>query len=356
MQFNREVLSVYVKPKENDLYNVVNRVTWRYRVRDDSFFADIYQDTHFNTVNAKKFLNFEDLSEEIIFGWIDDVEDNESIKQQLIENLNATKNPASVEKKIPWETPSKYTGDEEYLIVFDDEANNPLKILGPMKWNSESANRGLKERGVHDHEFPSDIIIYQRELLPIDIPIIVTDRVKIFKVEFTEQPVLDDIFQYHEGISWVTDSGKAVGTYFVIDRKLNDAKEEFVYRVEQKSAQEQNNGVDIVVQGKTIKSKTDLGTRVSLTQQWLMAGEDDSIKCKLNTFDWVTVSKSELKSIIDQLNAHIQSVLDLESGIVGQVNTCDTIEELKEIVRQVNACKTIEELKEIVNNDFAEVV
>jgi hypothetical protein len=330
-EYSYEIYRLYTAPSKNELSNVVTGVNWRYQIREDSQYADTYLVTNFSDPDPDKFVQYDGLTDEVVFQWIEHVEDFNQLQTDLQDKLNKVKNPDVIEKHVPWDQTSKYTGKEEYLLVFDDEPTDPLKIWGPMTWNSERANNGLKERGVEDYAFPVDIIMYQKGLLP-KTNSVVNERTKLYRVEYTDQPELNPIFQYHEGLSWVTDSGKAVGTYFVIDRTLDDAKKEVVYRVEQKSAEQQNSGVDVVVQGKTIEARTDLGTRVSLTQQWLMAEENNSIKCKLNAFDWVTVSKSELKTIIDQLNAHIQLFLDQESGIVEQVNACGTIEELQEIV------------------------
>jgi hypothetical protein len=333
VEYSYEIFRLYTAPSKDGLTNVVTGANWRYQIQEDSHYADIYLVTNFSDPDSENFTQFEGLTDETVFSWIEDNENLEQIQLDLQEKLEKVKNPDVIEKLVPWtsEKTSKYTGEEDYLLVFDDEPEDPLKIWGPMKWNSKIANNGLKSRGVKDYTFPEDIIMYQKELLP-ETNSVVNERTKIYRVEYTEQPELNPIFQYHEGLSWVTTSGKAVGTYFVIDRTLEDAKKEFIQQIEQKSSEDQNSGVDIVIQDKTINARTDLGTRLSLTQQWLLADEDANIKCKLNLTDWITVTKSELKTIINQLNAHVQTFLDQECEIVEQVNECVNIDELKDVV------------------------
>jgi hypothetical protein len=265
-QYHRDILSLYVKPEKNTLRNVVTRVTWRWTVRDESDFADLYKDTYFASVNPNNFTDYQDLTDEIVFSWIDSVENIDELKDELDQKLIAAKTPELVEKKIPWAVQSKYIGEEEYLLVFDDTPTDATKIWGPMRWNSERANNGLRERGVHDYEFPTDIVMYQKELLPFDVPMIVNDRVKLYKVEYTENPMLDDRFQYHEGLTWVVDSGKAIGTYFVIDRTVGEVKSIFQTQLSNASFEKQIGGVDIELGGKTVKMNTDIVGRINLLQ------------------------------------------------------------------------------------------
>ena len=56
VQYNREILSLYVKPEKVGLKNVVSRVTWRWTVRDESDYADLYYDTYFDSVDPNNYL------------------------------------------------------------------------------------------------------------------------------------------------------------------------------------------------------------------------------------------------------------------------------------------------------------
>ena len=266
-----------------------------------------------------------------MFSWIDAVEDIEALKEDLDQRLVAAKNPPIVEKALPWTPQSKYTGEEEYLIVFDDQPTDPLKIWGPMRWNTERANKGLKERGVFDYEFPTDITMYQKELLPFDTAIVVNDRVKLYRVEYTEQPILDERFQYHEGLTWVTTSGKAVGTYFVIDRLLEEVKENLQKQLSNVSFEKQIGGVDIEFGNETLKMNTDVVARVNLMQRWTLMGDDEVISVKINNDVWVEASKNEVKTLLEKMHEHVSSVLNWEKNVFDQIVSCETVEELKEV-------------------------
>ena len=330
-EYNREILSLYVKPEKDTLKNVVTRVTWRYRARDEAHFADVYKDTYFDSVNPNSFMNFEDLTDQIVFGWIDAVEDIDSLTQELGQRLESAKNPVMVEKKIPWTQESVYTGEEEYLIVVDDEPNDPLKIWGPMRWSSERANQGLRERGVHDYEFPADVVMYQRELLPVDQPLVVTQRVKLYRVQFTEQPVLDDRFQYHEGLTWVVESGKAVGTWFVLDRELHESKKMMQTQLSNASFQKQVSGTEIELDGETLPVNSDLVSRVTLMQRWSLMADSDQINHKINNTTWRSLTKSECAQVLNAMDLHITSVLDWEKMLFDQIDQAENVDQLKTI-------------------------
>jgi hypothetical protein len=331
INYNREVLSLYVKPEKVNLKNIIERVTWRWTVRDETDYADLYKDTFFTSVDPNNFTEYQDLTDEIVFSWIDSVEDIEALKEQLDQNLVAKKTPEMVEKKIPWTKQEKYTGEEEYLIVFDDMPTDATKIWGPMRWSSERANNGLRERGVHDYEFPTDILMYQKELLPVDSPMIINDRVKLYRVEYTEQPILDDRFQYHEGLTWVVDSGKAVGTYFAIDRTVEEVKTILQTQLSNASFEKQIGGVNIELDGQTVRMNTDIVGRINLLQRWSLMGDTDEINHKINNDMWIELTKENAKLLLDKLHDHISSVLDWEKSVFDQIVSCETIENLKEI-------------------------
>jgi hypothetical protein len=331
IQYHRDILSIYVKPEKNTLNNVVTRVTWRWTVRDESDFADLYKDTFFASVNPNNFTEYQDLTDEIVFSWIDSVEDIESIKEQLDQNLIAKKTPEMVEKKIPWTRQEKYTGEEEYLLVFDDTPTDANKIWGPMRWNSDRANAGLRERGVHDYEFPTDILMYQKELLPFDTPMIINDRVKLYKVEYTEQPILDDRFQYHEGLTWVVDSGKAIGTYLVINRTVSEVKTILQTQLSNTSFEKQIGGVDIDIDGQTVKMNTDIVGRINLLQRWSMMSDIDVINHKINNDMWMELTKENAKMLLDKIHDHVSTVLNWEKTVFDQITACKTIASLKKI-------------------------
>ena len=71
MNYNIEILSLYVSQSENQLKDVVKRVTWKYQVKDGSYAADLFKDTFFESPNVSKYITYANLDPETIIAWID---------------------------------------------------------------------------------------------------------------------------------------------------------------------------------------------------------------------------------------------------------------------------------------------
>jgi hypothetical protein len=331
IEYSWEIFSLYTAPHENGLKNVVKKVNWRYQIKDNSYYADIYLVTELTSPTPDSFIVYDDLTDDVVFSWISSVEDMETLQSNLQDKLNDVKRPAIVEQKVPWNFESRYTGKEDYLIVFDDEPNKDEKIWGPMKWNSKRANDGLKARGVEDYKFVGDILMYQKGILPIDSPTVINDRVKLYKVEYTNSPELDGIFEYHEGITWVTDSGKAVGTYFVLTRSVQEVKEILNKKLSEVSFNKLVSGTEITVQNQTIKVDTHLPSRINLLQRWELMSDDQVISCKLNDTAWFDLSKTEVGEVLFAIEDHISEVYSWEKSVFDQIKNSTTIDQLKQI-------------------------
>lgn len=332
INYSYEILRLNVAPHQNGLDNVVVGVNWRYQITKDSNYADIYYTTQLQSPDSNAFIQYDTLSAETVFSWVEQVEDMEILQSQLQDKLNSIESPDKVEKLPPWDMTVKYTGEEEYLIVTDNEPNDPLKTFGPMRWNTERANKLIAEKTDIDYQFPEDIIMYQKGLLPQnDTPLNVSDRLKLYKVEYTEFPTLHEPFEYEEGLQWVLDSGKAVGTYFVLKRTVDEVKEILHDALSQKSFAKQIEGVELTVQDTIVKVNSDIVNRLTLLQRWTLMSNDSTEEFKLNNGEWFTLTKSDVESILVAINTHIKNTMAWESSISSQINDSVTIEDLKQV-------------------------
>lgn len=334
--YSYEILRLNVAPHQNGLDNIVVGVNWRYQITEDSNYADIYYTTQLpsSNVNADSdaFIQYDTLTDEIVFSWIQQSEDMEVLQTQLQDKLNSIKSPQEIEKLPPWDMSVKYTGKEEYLIVVDNEPNNAEKSFGPLKWNTERANKLIAEKTDIDYQFAEDIIMYQKGLLPQDDnPLNVSDRLKVYKVEYTEFPTLDVPFEYEEGLQWVLDSGKAVGTYFVLERTVEEVKEILHNTLSEKSFNKQVEGVELTVQGTTVNVNSDMFNRVTLHQRWTLMNNDSAEEFKLNNGEWFTLTKSDVESVLIGINNHIKNIMAWESSVSSKINNSITIEDLKKV-------------------------
>lgn len=334
VNYNYEILRLNVAPHKNELDNVVVSVNWRYQITEESEYADMYYLTNLtNDVDSNSFIEYDDLTDETVFSWVSQLVDIDSLQKQLQDKLEEVKVPSNVEKLPPWDMSVKYTGDEEYLIVTDvNDPNNLLKTFGPMKWDTGRVNQLLAENTNVQYTFPIDVIMYQKGLLPRNnVPLNISDNLKLYKVEYTDYVDLDNIFQYHEGLKWVLDTGKAVGTYFVIDRNLEEVKKILHQNLSEKSFYKQIEGAEINIQDTAVNANSDIINRTTLLQRWFCMQEDEEGKFKLNNGEWFTLTKTEVESVLVQINDHIKNIMEWENAISSQINDSVTIEDLKQV-------------------------
>jgi len=324
IEYNWEILSLYTTPSENGMENVVKSVNWRYQIREESHYADEYLTTELDSADPNKFITFDQLTDQKVFSWVESSIDLDALKVELQQKLEEVKNPVVVEKETPWSREETYTGEEEYLLVFDNDIE---KIWGPMRWNSRRANDGLKHFDVQDYEFPVDITMYQKELLPIDEPKVINDRVKLYRVEYTERPDFDELTQYNEGLSWVLDTGKAVGTYFVHDRPLDDIREILIERViVQGREKAKENLVEFDVNGETHLFDSSIESRIQL---FLVPETATDSVFVTSDRQYLTLTKEQLDQLSVLVHQHHQDILDWENQKVQQIRSAETAEELK---------------------------
>jgi hypothetical protein len=328
--YQREILSLYVSPEKEGFTNVVSRVTWCWSAKEDFDFTTLYVDTYFSTTDPNNFIDYSDLTDEIVFGWIDQVEDIDALKNRLDEDLRTAKNPPIVEKNIPWHVDTKYTGNEEYLLVIDDEVDNPEKVWGLVRWNSVTANEKLKLCGITNYEFPIDADMYRKQILPVDDVLVVNDRIKLYRVEYSAAPTFDPIFQYDNGITWDTSSGKAICTRVVSDRTVDEVKVGLNNRLATASHEKQISGFDYVYDDQTVRIVLDSNTRINLLQRWLLMSDSDMVDEKLSD-EWFTLSKQDVRNLLEANENNISSVLSWEKNKHDQIMSCTTIEQLKSI-------------------------
>lgn len=330
VKYKREILSIYVAPKKDDLLNVVSRVTWRWTAIEDFTAADIYVDTVFSTIDPNNFIDYSDLTDVIVFNWIDSVEDLNKLQQDLNTKLTEAKNPMMVEKSIPWSSEERYTGLEEYLLVMDDSLHIPNKVLGPTKWDSNRANIFLSQNGVTNFEFPDNIMMYKNKILPVDSALIVGDRIKLYRVEDSSPPIIDKNFKYIKKIEWDVSTGKAVSEYMIENLEIDQIKENLNNLLSRVSSAKQYDVIDYDYNDQTIALTAAMDIRFNLTQRWLLMSDTNFIDEKIGDL-WITLSKEDIKNMLDTIESHVAGILQWEKNKHDQIMSCTTVQQLEAI-------------------------
>jgi len=90
--------------ERNTSDNGVTIAHWRVTAQDGDYSASSYGTQSFTPdPESPDFVAFEDLTEEIVLGWVQNALDTDAMEVSLQEKIDAQKNPATV-AGVPWAT------------------------------------------------------------------------------------------------------------------------------------------------------------------------------------------------------------------------------------------------------------
>jgi hypothetical protein len=303
-----EVLSLYTKPSLNGLDNVVRRVTWRYQITDGGNYGEIYQDTYLpDPTDSNTYIAYSNLSEETILGWIQSIEDVPALQAELQVRLEKSKNPDSVENKLPWILEDRYKPREDkYVMVFNDEA-----VYGPVHWDSDSMNASLEACG-HPRSMPEDILAFRKGIVPYDKPLIVSSTLRIYKANLLNDQPAENPFYDNGHIVWDFSGDIAVGTYQSIEKPIIYGYDYvklviagWIQQMHDTSIKININNVDMMFYSQ-LPYRLELGFKINTM--------DDTSTCAWKSGDgqWFTASKANLIQILTVLEERADFILNWE--------------------------------------------
>lgn len=325
-EYTWEILSLYTTPSVDGLSSVVKRVTWRYQVKDGTYVADTYKETYFNSVDPNNFIEYNNLTPEIVFGWISSVENIDTIKLELDEKLLAVKAPVLVEKEIPWDRTINYTGTEQFVLTLNDAV-----VLGPIKWNSGDFNKVLNQNGANDI-LPADILAYKQGIVPVNQPLVLTDALKIYQVSnVVNDTGFDNILFDGTDITWDLTSGKAVGTYTPTSKSIEHIKTTLKQNLRNKNNILEDTPITVEIDGTEFTISATSWGRIFVITKILRLADGESCSWWNNKVK-TTVTKDQLKQMLNAIDDYIDSLWDDEIPKIVEIDSCDTVAKLKNIV------------------------
>ena len=324
IQYSTSVLSTYVKPSDNQLSNVVIRVTWVYQAKEDFYVADLFKDTMLPSPNHEKFVNFNDLTQDVIMDWVSSIEDMKALKEQVTQMLLNSKNPNIVEKPVPWINKSPYTGEECYVIV-----NAGSIVYGPEKWNSIVFNNALVPYGF-SKPLPADAIAYRQKIVPTDTPLDLGNQTKIYRIHINDEPEYDSTFYKLGKLKWSFDTGVAVATFQIVELSVPEVQARLANTLAHKEKQLSQLPKKVSIadidyfyfpnqeQANLIVSKIISMSETDVTN-WYQNSDIMDVNCEI------------LKIILTDVNKEIDLIKTYKLNKTKEINNCKTIEELKKV-------------------------
>jgi hypothetical protein len=143
-----EIANLEVKPSANGLQNIVKKIHWVYVVRNENGAAEhTFGVVDVPDPNPESFIQYEQISEEMVISWLKTQLDEESLKPIVDEKLYKSLNPELVYKNKPWQPAPKFmppteSPEEKNLEVqiadLKGEAKNFLEQISVLKERYEA--------------------------------------------------------------------------------------------------------------------------------------------------------------------------------------------------------------------------
>ena len=89
---------------EEGLSNVAKTIHWRLLADNGTHVAESYSSVSLSSPEAETFVEFDDLTEEIVVSWLEAKLDVNALKASLDAQLEKLANPPMVTKSAPWLT------------------------------------------------------------------------------------------------------------------------------------------------------------------------------------------------------------------------------------------------------------
>lgn len=189
--------------------------------------------------------------------------------------------------------------------------------VGPIAWNSAMFSYKLRQLKV-DHDIPVTA--------PAVLPLVI-DNETVIKQAQINSPMCDKKTHYLEGPHWDLSGSIAIGNYLVREQTIEAIQGNLKKIVADARYSKENRGCVVTIQNLNLRVNTDRNTRANLALALASIGENDSINWKFGS-NWLAISKNDLKTMIDAVNAHVQSVFDWEKNKADQIDSKTTIADL----------------------------
>jgi hypothetical protein len=199
-----------------------------------------------------------------------------------------------------------------YVLV-----HNGFVINGPRAWNYRSFESSLEEECEISYKLPMSKS--DEEIISID------ENTKIYAAELV-YPNYNPKIEYPHGPFWDFSSGKAIGTFQVLETPIDSIKNTLKAQVADIRWRKETSGKKIIIQGTEVFISTSRDQRINYSQKYLLMAESDTVQWKFNE-GWLTLSKTELGQIVSAIDSHVESAFTWE-GNKNTQDACNTAAEL----------------------------
>ena len=189
--------------------------------------------------------------------------------------------------------------------------NGQELLLGPVAFNYRMINSVLEEE--LEVEFRVTSQDYQ------NVPITFTEDIKILPAR-NDIPEYDPRFQSASQTSHTITDTEVVFGYGVGDKTLEQIKGEYKAGVAPERWNKENTTVTVTINGKEITVSTSRDNRLALVSK-LLSG-DGPYNFKFNDGVWEEISKTDLETILTEIDGVVQAAFDWELAKLAEIDAC----------------------------------
>lgn len=203
-----------------------------------------------------------------------------------------------------------------YVITHHHDYDEVL--LGPIEWRPGFIATVIQSD--LDLNFKPTILASDEEKIPFNLPIDENIRVRRY-VEVRAE--INPKIQRHEGPFWTFTDDVATGTFTVVNKGIQLIKGEQKNLVTAERYNKEISGIKVAIQGQEVSLDTSREGRSIYNEKYQSLADGETINWKFLEC-WLTLSKTELKSIVDSVNTHVQSTFDWEMSKHNEIDACTT--------------------------------
>lgn len=194
--------------------------------------------------------------------------------------------------------------------------------LGPIHWNATVIQNFIND------EFGTMVVLPSTP--PSNIPIVINDTHQLLPAELVHPKTHNPTIEQYAGPFWSVVNNVAIGTYTNTPRSLDVIKNELFATAAHNRWMKEVGGITLVIQNKAISVSTQRGERDTFFHALQTLSPTDTRTWKFKE-GWLTLTYTDLQSIVNAIAAHVQSAFDWEQTKIVEINAA-TFDQITNIV------------------------
>lgn len=202
--------------------------------------------------------------------------------------------------------------------------HNQKVILGIVPWNSKYFTDVLQIRHKIAAELPKN------EPKVDAFPFVINEHTSIVLAEENRPRDINPMTEQYVGPQWIFTQDKVTAVYEIKSLSLDDVKRNYIDKAAQRRYDKENAGTITTINGKQHNIETTREGRSKYVEKMSMVNDNTTIVWKFGEM-WEQLSKSDLNSIVDAIENHVQGAFDEEYQLVKKIKLAQSVKDLEDI-------------------------